>query len=75
LNKLFKGWQKENAIPKNDMIEFQGLRKSGQMHKLRITNYNFQVVCDAAGDQSRQVAMKHYDETLEVEKEELGYSG
>jgi len=71
LNKMFKAWQKENGIPKDEMIEFQGLRKSGQMHKLRLTNYNYQVVCEAAGGQSQQVAMKHYDETLEIEKRNL----
>ncbi|MPM96591.1 hypothetical protein SDC9_143755 [bioreactor metagenome] len=39
LNKAFKDQQKAMQI--ENQIEFQGLRKSGQMHKVRLTKNNY----------------------------------
>lgn len=44
LNKSFKKWQAEMNI--EDQIEFQGLRKSGQMHKVRLSKNNYQLVAE-----------------------------
>ena len=51
-------------------IDLQGLRKSGQMHKIRLTKNNYQLVAANAG-QSPEVLMHHYNEALEVEKQQL----
>ena len=53
-----------------DQIDLQGLRKSGQMHKIRLTKNNYQLVAANAG-QSPEVLMHHYNEALEVEKQQL----
>ena len=52
------------------LIDLQGLRKSGQMHKIRLTKNNYQLVAANAG-QSPEVLMHHYNEALEVEKQQL----
>ena len=57
-----------------DQIDLQGLRKSGQMHKIRLTKNNYQLVAANAG-QSPEVLMHHYNEALEVEKQQLAYTG
>ena len=53
-----------------DQIEFQGLRKSGQMHKIRLSKNNYQLVAESAG-QSPEVLMSNYNEALEDEKRTL----
>jgi integrase len=68
LNKAFKGQQKAIQIEKQ--IEFQGLRKSGQMHKVRLTKNNYQLVAESSG-QSPEVLMSNYNEALDSEKRTL----
>lgn len=68
LNKSFKKWQSEMNI--EDQIEFQGLRKSGQMHKVRLSKNNYQLVAENSG-QSPEVLMSNYNEALESEKRTL----
>lgn len=68
LNKAFKRWQSQNNI--QDQIEFQGLRKSGQMHKVRLSQNNYQLVAENSG-QSPEVLMSNYNEALESEKRTL----
>ena len=68
LCKSFKEWQSTMNI--TDQIDLQGLRKSGQMHKIRLTKNNYQLVAANAG-QSPEVLMHHYNETLEAEKQQL----
>lgn len=65
LNKSFKRWQAQQNI--EDQIEFQGLRKSGQMHKVRLSQNNYQLVAENSG-QSPEVLMSNYNEALESEK-------
>ena len=60
----------EMALGIEDQIEFQGLRKSGQMHKVRLTQNNYQLVAENAG-QSPEVLMSNYNEALDSEKREL----
>lgn len=69
-NKIFKSWQTEFGIPKDEQIEFQGLRKSGQMHKVRITNNNYQLVGESAGH-TPAVLMSNYNEALDHEKKNM----
>ena len=66
--KWFKDWQ--DAMHIEDQIEFQGLRKSGQMHKVRLTKNNYQLVAENSG-QSPEVLMSNYNEALESEKRAL----
>jgi hypothetical protein len=68
LDKWFKDWQ--SAMKIEDQIEFQGLRKSGQMHKVRLTNNNYQLVAENGG-QSAEVLMSNYNEALDSEKRTL----
>lgn len=68
LDKWFKSWQTSAGI--KDQIEFQGLRKSGQMHKVRLTKNNYQLVAENSG-QSPEVLMSNYNEALESEKRTL----
>ena len=68
LCKSFKEWQSTMNI--TDQIDLQGLRKSGQMHKIRLTKNNYQLVAANAG-QSPEVLMHHYNEALEAEKQQL----
>ena len=49
LGKAFKELQRSLRIPKEEQIEFQGLRKSGQMHKVRLTQNNYQLVAENSG--------------------------
>lgn len=67
-DKDFKDWQRTHNI--ENMIEFQGLRKSGQMHKIRLTKNNYQLVAENAG-QSPEVLMSNYNEALDSEKKML----
>jgi len=68
LDKWFKDWQKASGY--EDQIEFQGLRKSGQMHKVRLTQNNYQLVAENSG-QSPEVLMSNYNEVLDSEKRAL----
>jgi Integrase len=70
LNKAFKEGQRSMGIDEQDQIEFQGLRKSGQMHKVRISQNNYQLVAESAG-QSAEVLMNNYNEALDSEKRAL----
>lgn len=68
LDKWFKDWQRSMQI--EDKIEFQGLRKSGQMHKVRLSKNNYQLVAENSG-QSPEVLMSNYNEALDSEKRTL----
>lgn len=68
LCKSFHKWQTAHHI--EDQIDFQGLRKSGQMHKVRITQNNYQLVAESSG-QSPEVLMSNYNEALDSEKRNL----
>ena len=68
LDKWFKDWQTASGI--EEQIEFQGLRKSGQMHKVRLTQNNYQLVAENSG-QSPEVLMSNYNEVLDSEKRAL----
>lgn len=68
LDKAFKA--RQTALNMTDQIEFQGLRKSGQMHKVRLSQNNYQLVAQSAG-QSPEVLMSNYNEALESEKRTL----
>jgi hypothetical protein len=70
LEKSFKEHQKRIDIPENERIDFQGLRKSGQMHKVRLTQNNYQLVAENSG-QSPEVLMSNYNEAREIEKRAL----
>ena len=70
LSKLLKERQKAFGIAEDDLIEFHGLRKSGQMHKVRLTQNNYQLVAESSG-QSPEVLMNHYNEALDSEKRAL----
>ncbi len=70
LEKGFKEHQKKLGIPEKERIDFQGLRKSGQMHKVRLSQNNYQLVAESAG-QSPEVLMNHYNEALDYEKRAL----
>lgn len=67
-NFSFKEWQRSINIEMP--IELQGLRKSGQMHKVRPTSNNYQLVAENSG-QSPQVLMSNYNEALDSEKRTL----
>ena len=69
-NVMFKKYQTEMGINKDDQIEFQGLRKSGQMHKVRLSQNNYQLVAESSG-QSPEVLMSNYNEAFEHEKRNL----
>lgn len=68
LDKSFK--ERQTALHIEDQIEFLGLRKSGQMHKVRLSKNNYQLVAENSG-QSPEVLMSNYNEALESEKRTL----
>ena len=70
LDKMFKERQRLMGIPRSEQIEFHGLRKSGQMHKVRLTKNNYQLVAESAGH-SPEVLMSNYNEALDSEKRAL----
>ena len=72
LDKAFKDRQRAMGIAQEDQIEYQGLRKSGQMHKVRLSQNNYQLVAENSG-QSPEVLMSNYNETLESEKRALSH--
>ena len=68
LNKMFKVWQNENQV--GNPICIQGLRKSGQIHKIRLSQNDYQLVAEAAGH-SPKVLMSNYNEIYDSEKRML----
>ena len=70
LCKALKKWQAKLQI--TDPIDFQGLRKSGQMHKVRLSQNNYQLVAENSG-QSPEVLMSNYNEALESDKRNLSH--
>lgn len=70
LDKAFKERQRRMQIEAEEQIEFQGLRKSGQMHKVRLSKNNYQLVAENSG-QSPEVLMSNYNEALDSEKRTL----
>lgn len=48
------------------------MRKSGQMHKVRLSQNNYQLVAESAG-QSPEVLMSNYNEALDSEKRALSH--
>jgi hypothetical protein len=65
---IFKKAQRELKI--ENQIDFQGLRKSEQMHKVRLTKNDYQLVAENSG-QSPEVLMNNYNEVLDSEKRQL----
>ena len=57
---------------KSRYTQFHGLRKSGQMHKVRLTKNNYQLVAENGG-QSPEVLMSNYNEALDSEKRDLAH--
>lgn len=68
MEKWFRNWQRNNGI--ENVLDMQGLRKSSQMYKIRISNYDYQTVASLGGH-SLEVMLKNYDQSLEREKKEL----
>jgi integrase len=62
--------RRQAHLAKDDQIEFQGLRKSGEMHKIRLSKNNFQLVAENGGH-SPEVLMRNYNDVLESEKKTL----
>ena len=69
-----KNWQASAGIEGDKQIDFQGLRKSGQMHKLRLMKTHRghleEIIAGGAGH-SVGVMNKHYDEILDSDKRSL----
>ena len=70
LEDAFKLHQIQMGIPESERVDIQGLRKSGQMHKVRLTKNDYQLVAESAG-QSPEVLMHNYNEALDSEKRAL----
>ena len=70
LETAFKTHQRQIGIPTAERIDIQGLRKSGQMHKVRLSKNDYQLVAESAG-QSPEVLMSNYNEALDSEKRTL----
>lgn len=70
LQKFFKEHQCAEGVAPGEHIQLQGLRKSGQMHKVRITGNNYQLVAENGG-QSPEVLISNYNEALDEEKRSL----
>lgn len=70
LENAFKGHQARMGIPETERVDIQGLRKSGQMHKVRLSKNDYQLVAENAG-QSPEVLMNNYNEALDSEKRAL----
>ena len=69
MDRWFKKWQRENQY--EDLLDFQGLRKSGQMQKKNLRPASSGRALEAIAAHSKRVRLKHYDETLESEKRSL----
>lgn len=70
LENAFRAHQGRIGIPKEERVDIQGLRKSGQMHKVRLSKNDYQLVAESAG-QSPEVLMSNYNEALDSEKRAL----
>lgn len=70
LEKSFKEHQRMLGIEKKDQIEFQGLCKSGQMRKVRLTQNNYQFMAESAG-QWPGMQISNYNEALDSERRAL----
>lgn len=70
LETAFKSHQNRIGIPAAERLDIQGLRKSGQMHKVRLSKNDYQLVAESAG-QSPEVLMSNYNEALDSEKRAL----
>ena len=68
LGKMFKAWQTENQV--ENPIFLRGLRKSDQIHKVRLSHNNYQLVAEAAGH-SPKVLTSNYNEIHDSEKRML----
>jgi len=69
LEKWFKNWQKTNDI--EPMIEFQGLRKSSSMYKLKISDNDYKTVQGDTGHSTAAVLMEHYNEIEDKSRKKL----
>ncbi len=70
MESAFKEHQASLGITKDERVDIQGLRKSGQMHKVRLSKNDYQLVAESAG-QSPEVLMSNYNEALDSEKRAL----
>jgi len=69
MERWFHGWQIKNGV--DPVIDFQGLRKSSSMYKLRMSGFNYQEVQGDTGHTTPTVLMEHYNEALEFERRNL----
>ena len=69
MERWFRGWQQLNNV--DPVIDFQGLRKSSSMYKLRLSGFNYQEVQGDTGHTTPIVLMSHYNEALEFERRNL----
>lgn len=63
LDKWFKKWQRREQYA--NLLDFQGVRKSAQMHKRRLEP---EPAVKATGGRSDEVLERHYNEKLERDK-------
>jgi len=68
LDRWFKKWQRKQDCL--DFLDFQGIRKSAQMHKKRLRTPTTPAL-QAIGAHTPEVIQKHYDEFLEADKRKL----
>ncbi|MEG2188608.1 MAG: tyrosine-type recombinase/integrase [Christensenella sp.] len=71
IDRLFKKWQKEHGMSEDALVDMQGIRKSATMYKLRLTNYDLQVVGGDGGQTSPTTILNHYDEVMEEDRRRL----
>ena len=71
MERWFRDWQIKNGC--NPVIDFQGIRKSSTMYKLRLSGYNYQEVQGDTGHTTPTVLMEHYNEALEYERRNLSH--
>jgi integrase len=69
MQRWFKDWQARNDT--EIKIDMQGLRKSGAMYKLRLSDYDYQAVQLETGHSTPNVLMEHYNEVMVSEKSRL----
>ena len=69
MQRWFKNWQVKNDS--EIKIDMQGLRKSGAMYKLRLSDYDYQAVQLETGHSTPNVLMEHYNEVMVSEKSRL----
>ena len=69
MQRWFKNWQEQSKVAIK--IDMQGLRKSGAMYKLRLSDNDYQAVQLETGHNTPVVLMAHYNEIMDVEKTRL----